>query len=48
MPDNPTTLHVLSGIEGKYNPETGKVENANLRYVVYIPFATTESTGLPT
>ncbi|RUA33801.1 MAG: hypothetical protein DSY77_08370 [Bacteroidetes bacterium] len=47
MPENPTTLHVLSGKEGKYNPETGKVENANLRYVVYIPFATAESTGLP-
>ena len=47
MPEGPSTLHVLSGPNGKYNPETGKVENANLRYVVYIPFATAESTGLP-
>jgi hypothetical protein len=47
MPTNPTTLHVLSGKEGKYNSESGKVENASLRYVVYIPFATAESTGLP-
>lgn len=42
------TLHVLFGNDTKYNPETGKVENAIYRYVVYIPYATTESTGLPT
>lgn len=47
MPENPTTLHVLSGTEGKYNPETKKIENVTLRYVVYIPWATSESTGLP-
>lgn len=47
MPTNPTTLHVLSGAEGKYDAASGKVVNANLRYVVYIPFATPESTGLP-
>jgi len=47
MPAEPTTLHVLSGKEGRYNAESGAVENANYRYVVYIPFATAESTGLP-
>ncbi|MEQ8475049.1 hypothetical protein [Fulvivirga sp.] len=47
MPENPSTLHVLSGAEGKYDAASGKVINANLRYVVYIPFATPESTGLP-
>jgi hypothetical protein len=47
MPKNPSTLHVLSGNEAKWNTETGKLENAKLRYVVYIPFATAESTGLP-
>ncbi|MDF9798200.1 hypothetical protein OKW21_003463 [Catalinimonas alkaloidigena] len=47
MPENPSTLHVLSGKEGKYNAESESVENANYRYVVYIPFATAESTGLP-
>jgi len=47
MPSSPTTLHVLSGPDGKYNPSTGKVENANYRYVVYIPYATEETTGLP-
>lgn len=47
MPDGPATLHVLSGPEGKYDAATGKVVNANYRYVVYIPYATPESTGLP-
>lgn len=47
MPDHPATLHVLSGPDGKYDPATGKVTGATLRYVVYIPFATAESTGLP-
>jgi hypothetical protein len=47
MPENPATLHVLFGKEASYNAESGKVENGRLRYVVYIPFATSESTGLP-
>jgi hypothetical protein len=47
LPKQPTTLHILSGPEGKYNAATGKVENANYRYVVYIPYATQESSGLP-
>ncbi len=47
MPQNPTTLHVLSGPNGKYNKDSMRVEDANYRYVVYIPFATPESTGLP-
>jgi len=47
MPDHASTLHILSGPDGKYNPSTGKVDNATLRYVVYVPWATAESTGLP-
>ena len=47
MPSQPTTLHILSGAAGKYDPETGQVIEAAYRYVVYIPFATAESTGLP-
>lgn len=47
MPDHPTTLHVCYGADGKYNNITGKLENTDLRYVVYIPWATPESTGLP-
>lgn len=38
MPEKASTLYVLSG-------ETK--EDANLRWVVYIPWATAESTGLP-
>ena len=46
MPDKARTLHILYGNDGKYNTETGDVENAKYRYVVYIPYATAESTGL--
>lgn len=47
MPEQPTTLHLLEGNEGKYEPTTGEVSGARYRYVVYIPYATPESTGLP-
>ena len=47
MPKHPSTLHVLSGGEGQYDSATNTVLNANLRYVIYIPYATQESTGLP-
>jgi hypothetical protein len=47
MPEQPTTLHLLEGADSKYDPATGKVAGANYRYVVYIPWATAESTGLP-
>jgi hypothetical protein len=41
------TLHIYSGAKTMYDPETSKVEGAQLRYVVYMPWATAESTGLP-
>lgn len=41
------TLSVYYGAKTMYDPETSKVEGAQLRYVVYMPYATTESTGLP-
>jgi len=47
MPENPSTLHILSGTEGKYDLATNTVTGANYRSVVYIAFATAESTGLP-
>ncbi len=47
MPKDGTTLHILYGKEGYYDADSGKVVNAIYRYVVYIPWATTESTGLP-
>ena len=44
MPSS-TTLYVL---DGNINEQTKEIENTYLRYVIYIPFATPESTGLPT
>ena len=46
IPQN-SSLFVLSGPDEVFNAETGEVTGANLRSVVYIPFATSESTGLP-
>ena len=47
MPKQPSTLFVLSAPEEDYDRATGEVKNGYLRYVVYIPYATAESTGLP-
>jgi hypothetical protein len=41
------TLHIYYGAKTMYDPKTSKVEGAQLRYVVYLPWATSESTGLP-
>jgi hypothetical protein len=42
-----TALHIYFGPETSYDPETNKVDQARLRYVVYLPYATAASTGLP-
>jgi hypothetical protein len=47
LPKQPTTLFVFSAPEENYDPATGEVKGGHLRYVVYIPYATAESTGLP-
>jgi hypothetical protein len=47
MPTQPTTLFVFSAKDEGFNSTTGEVKDGNLRYVVYIPWATAESTGLP-
>lgn len=47
MGDAGSTLHVYYGPKAKYNAETGTVPEAAHRFVVYLPFATSESTGLP-
>ena len=47
MPKQSSTLYVLSGSKDNYDAATGALKNGYLRYVVYIPFATAESTGLP-
>ncbi|MFC5407781.1 hypothetical protein ACFPMF_00565 [Larkinella bovis] len=47
MPKAPSSLFVYSAPDSSYNASTGAVKNGYLRYVVYIPYATAESTGLP-
>ncbi|HUQ64701.1 MAG TPA: hypothetical protein VM101_01000 [Flavitalea sp.] len=47
MPKQPSTLIVVSAKEADYNKTTGEVKNPYMRSVVYIPYATAESTGLP-
>ena len=42
-----STLSIYYGPETLYDPESAKVKGAQIRYVVYLPFATSESTGLP-
>lgn len=42
-----STLHIYYGPKAVYDPNTGAVLDAKYRYVVYMPFATAESTGLP-
>ena len=46
LPREPRTLYVLTG-KG-FDAGTGKVTDAYLRWVIYVPFATPESTGLST
>lgn len=46
MPSGPTTLASVSG--QSFDPETGMVQGERRIYVVYTPYATPESTGLPT
>jgi hypothetical protein len=47
MPKTPTTLYVYVSQDGQFNAQTGEVTKGYLRYVIYIPYATAESTGLP-
>jgi hypothetical protein len=47
MPKQPATLYVYEAPAADYNTQTGEVKNGTFRYVVYIPYATAETTGLP-
>ena len=47
MPDAPSMTYILTGKEANLNRETGELKDAKLRYVIYMPYATTEETGLP-
>ncbi len=46
MSREPRTLYVLTG--SAFSAATGKVENSYLRWVIYVPFATPQTTGLST
>lgn len=48
MPKSPVALHVLSGNSAYYDATKNQVIGAHLRYVVYVPYATQATTGLPT
>ena len=45
MPEKASTLHILTGTE--FSEDSMAVVGAYYRYVVYVPFATPASTGLP-
>ncbi|HYO84672.1 MAG TPA: hypothetical protein VES20_24935 [Bryobacteraceae bacterium] len=46
LPREPRTLYVLTG--SAFDSATGQVQDSYLRWVIYTPFATPESTGLST
>lgn len=46
MPKEPRTLYVLTG--SSFDSASGKVQDSYLRWVIYVPFATAETTGLST
>ena len=46
MPKEPRTLYVLTG--SSFDGASGKVQDSYLRWVIYVPFATADSTGLST
>ncbi|CAN5677025.1 hypothetical protein BH10BAC2_BH10BAC2_02740 [soil metagenome] len=47
MPKQPATLYVFAADDKDVDSTTGEVKNGYLRYVIYIPYATAASTGLP-
>ena len=47
MPKEPSMMYVYYGKSEDYDISTGELRNGKFRYVIYTPFATTESTGLP-
>jgi hypothetical protein len=47
MPKSPSTLFVFTAKDEQIDKSTGEVKDGYLRYVIYIPYATPESTGLP-
>lgn len=48
MPTAPASLYQLFGPKGDFDPKTGTAAKSEGLFVVYIPFATEQSTGLST
>lgn len=46
LPRKPMALYSLTGSKDGFDYKTGMVKNASPLYVIYIPYATEESTGL--
>ena len=47
MPDVPSMQYIITADQDDLVPETGELKDFFMRYVIYVPWATTESTGLP-
>lgn len=47
MPEEPSMMYIFYGTDENYNTTTGDLKDGKFRYVIYTPFATAESTGLP-
>jgi len=47
MPKEPSMMYIFYGTDENYDKTTGILKDGKFRYVIYTPFATTESTGLP-
>jgi len=47
MPESPSMMYIYYGTEETYDKTTGVLGDGKFRYVIYTPFATAESTGLP-
>lgn len=47
MPEAPSMMYVYYGKDENYDKATGELKDGKLRYVIYTPYATSESTGLP-
>jgi hypothetical protein len=48
MPTAPAALYSLTAAPGDVDRATGEIRGGRPLYVIYVPFATAESTGLPT
>lgn len=48
MPSEPAMVYILGAEESDLDTKTGELANSRIRYVLYKPYMTGESTGLPT